>query len=196
MPNTWITHIGTPFHGMDITWNHDPSAAIKTLSVTIAANIYSTPMFILAKPSSSTGPNMTGIATGAQSAAYEFKVALTFSIYDYASSSITCAHTNYTGTTVCFDGILIHYDCIGTAGGGLPAAPAAQVVEYSTMTVWNKPYATATPVNILTTYDLAPTTYTDTATTDVTYMAPLSSQDYKATNTAWFYSDNTAITNV
>lgn len=100
------------------------------------------------------------------------------------SSSITCAHTNYTGTTVCFDGILAHYDAIATAGGGA-AAPYA----WTTMSVKNKAIATA--ATAATCYDLAPTTITDTATTDVSYMAATVTQSYYATDTAWLYPFNT-----
>lgn len=62
MPNTWITHCGTPFHGMDITWTHDPTAATKTLTVHMNTFIYSTVMYILAKKTSGSGPDTNNVA--------------------------------------------------------------------------------------------------------------------------------------
>ena len=150
MPTTFTTHIGTVFHGLDLTWTHDP-ASPANISVEMGLNYYSNVTQLKAANSSTTGPNCSGSA-GNACVAFALEIAVVMSIPNASATGITCSHEGNVGQTVCYDGIKAHFDVTGVKGTS---------TTYNTCLVKYKPFATGSVV-----YDLAPGTPTDTTTTD------------------------------
>lgn len=49
MPTSFTSYYGSSFHGMDIEWKHDPTAATKELEVKMKLNWYSPKVYIDAR---------------------------------------------------------------------------------------------------------------------------------------------------